>query len=52
MGYVIIAIRAVISFLFALLFLAAIYDTARQIERFDAYITEFETRWGSVDTSE
>jgi membrane protein YdbS with pleckstrin-like domain len=49
---VIVALTAVIIFLFAVLLLIGIYDTARQIERFDAYKLEFETRWGSVDSSE
>jgi len=32
-----------------MLFLTAIYETARQIERFDEYKAELEQRWGSID---
>jgi hypothetical protein len=51
-GYVLVALMAVLVLLFAALLLALIYDTARQIERFDAYKLEFEKRWGSVHSSE
>ncbi len=51
-GDVVVALTAVIIFLFAVILLIGIYETARQIERFDAYKLEFETRWGSVDSSE
>jgi hypothetical protein len=32
-----------------LLLLFGIYETARQIERFDDYKTEIEQRWGPID---
>jgi hypothetical protein len=51
-GGVIVALLAAIFFLMSILLLIGIYETARQIERFDAYKVEFETRWGSVDSSE
>jgi hypothetical protein len=51
-GDLIVGLTAVIIFLFAVVLLFGIYETARQIERFDAYKLEFETRWGSVDSSE
>jgi Mg2+/citrate symporter len=31
------------------LFLVSIYETARQLERFDDYKKEFEQRWGPID---
>jgi hypothetical protein len=30
-------------------FLVGIYETARQLERFDDYKKEFEQRWGPID---
>jgi hypothetical protein len=40
---------AAISALMMLLLLTGIYETARQIERFDDYKAEFEQRWGPID---
>jgi hypothetical protein len=40
---------AAIIALTGLLLLIAIYETARQIERFDDYKTEMEERWGPID---
>jgi hypothetical protein len=51
-GDVIVAILAFFAIFFAVILLLAIYETARQIERFEAYKVEFETQWGSVDSSE
>ena len=51
-GYIEVALIAIIALLFAILLLVGLYDTARQIERFDAYKIEFEKRWGSVNSSE
>jgi hypothetical protein len=45
------AISLLIALLLALLavgFLAGIYETARQLERFDDYKKEFEERWGPL----
>ena len=39
---------ALILALFAVGFLAGIYETARQLERFDDYKKEFEERWGPL----
>jgi hypothetical protein len=47
--YLVVMLVAIIAILFALIFLVAIYDTARQIERFDNYKAEFEKRWGPID---
>jgi multidrug transporter EmrE-like cation transporter len=47
--YAIVAALAVVAIASSLILLAAIYETARQIERFDDYKAEFERRWGSVD---
>ncbi len=44
------AIIALLAIMTMLLCLATIYETARQLERFDGYKTEFEARWGYVDT--
>jgi hypothetical protein len=38
--------------LFAVGFLAVIYETARQLERFDDYKKEFEERWGPLSESD
>jgi hypothetical protein len=40
---------AAIAALTMLLLLFGIYETARQIERFDDYKTEIEQRWGPID---
>jgi hypothetical protein len=47
--YGIVAALAALAMAFSLILLAAIYDTSRQIERFDDYKKEFEHRWGPVD---
>jgi uncharacterized membrane protein YhaH (DUF805 family) len=47
--YGIVALFAVIAILFAIIFLTTIYETARQLERFDDYKAEFEEKWGPVD---
>jgi uncharacterized protein HemY len=46
--YLIVMLVAIIAILFAFIFLVAIYETARQIERFDNYKAEFEKRWGPI----
>jgi hypothetical protein len=46
--YLIVLLFAVIAVLLMLLFLTAIYETARQIDRFDDYKAEFEKRWGPI----
>lgn len=46
---IILCLFASIAALFMLLLLIGIYETARQIERFDDYKAEFEKRWGPVD---
>jgi hypothetical protein len=51
-GDVIVGLLGLIAFLMATLLLIGIFETARQIDRFDSYKVEFETRWGSVDSSE
>jgi hypothetical protein len=43
---VILFVLALISILIALLILTGIYETARQIERFDDYEAEFKNKWG------
>jgi hypothetical protein len=44
---VVIFLFAVIAVLMTIALLAGIYETARQIERFDDYKAEFEQRWGA-----
>jgi hypothetical protein len=49
------AVFLLIALLLALLavaFLAGIYETARQLERFDDYKKEFEDRWGPLDEND
>ncbi len=48
----IILMLAVVFFLFALLFLAGLYETARKLEQFDKYKAEVEKRWGPIDDKE
>jgi cell division protein FtsW (lipid II flippase) len=43
------AIAAMLAVLSVFL-LAAVYETARQLERFDDYKKEFEARWGPIDS--
>jgi putative flippase GtrA len=45
----VILLIATVAILSAAIFLTAIYETARQLERFDDYKKEFETRWGAID---
>jgi len=40
---------AAVPALMMVIFLLIIYETARQIERFDDYKAEFEKRWGPID---
>jgi len=47
--YGVILILATLAFLIAALSAIAIYNTARQIERFDDYKAEVEARWGPID---
>ncbi len=47
--YGIVALFAVMFIALGMVFLGAIYETARQIERFDDYTKEFEERWGPID---
>ena len=37
------------AFVVASILLTSLYETSRQLERFDDYKTEFEQRWGPVD---
>ena len=48
--YAIVALVAVIAVLLATLLSVGLYETARQIERFDDYKAEFEARWGPIDS--
>ena len=50
--YGIVALFAVIAILLAIIFLTTIYETARQLERFDDYKAEFEEQWGVVEESD
>jgi hypothetical protein len=43
---------ALVCALLAALFLVGIYETSRQIERFDAYKAELEKRWGHIEDAE
>ncbi len=45
----ILILFAALTFLIALLLLSSIYETSRQLERFDDYKAEFEQRWGAID---
>jgi hypothetical protein len=45
----IILLLATLAVLVAALLLAGIYETARQLERFEDYKKEFEQRWGPID---
>jgi uncharacterized membrane protein (DUF485 family) len=47
--FAVLVLFAAISALMMLLLLTGIYETARQIERFDDYKAEFEQRWGPID---
>jgi hypothetical protein len=47
--YAIVLLLAIIAILFVLIFLSSIYETSRQLARFDDYKAEFEKRWGSTD---
>jgi hypothetical protein len=45
----VILLLATGAILVSVLLLAGIYETARQLERFDEYKKEFEERWGPID---
>ena len=45
----VVLLIATVAVLVAVLLLAGIYETARQLERFDDYKKEFEQRWGPID---
>jgi hypothetical protein len=47
--YMTVAALAAVGIASSVILLATIYETARQIERFDDYKAEFEQRWGSSD---
>jgi hypothetical protein len=47
--FFVLVLLAAIAALTMLLLLTGIYETARQIERFDDYKTEIEQRWGPID---
>src|ERR1700730_4199049 len=47
--YGIILIISAGAFVIAAVLLTSLYETARQLERFDDYKAEFEQRWGSID---
>lgn len=47
--YMIVLLLAGMSMAFSLILAISIYETARQVDRFDDYKAEFEKRWGSVD---
>jgi hypothetical protein len=49
---IILCLLASIATLVMVLLLAGIYETARQIERFDDYRAEFEKRWGPVESEQ
>lgn len=40
---------AIILVMMSVAFFAGIYETARQLERFDDYKKEFEQRWGPLE---
>jgi hypothetical protein len=40
---------AAIFVMLSIVLLAALYETARQLERFDDYKREFEKQWGPID---
>jgi uncharacterized membrane protein YhaH (DUF805 family) len=48
--YGMVALCAVIVILLAIILLSSLYETARQLERFEDYKAEFEKRWGAVDS--
>jgi uncharacterized membrane protein YoaT (DUF817 family) len=47
--YGMVVLVAIIAILFGIIFLTGIYETARQLERFDEYKAELEATWGPVD---
>jgi hypothetical protein len=47
--FAVFVLLAALASLVMLLLLTGIYETARQIERFDDYKAEFEQRWGPID---
>jgi hypothetical protein len=47
--YAFFLLLAVVGTLVAVILLEGIYETARQLERFNDYKAEFEARWGAVD---
>jgi hypothetical protein len=49
---VILLLIAVLLALFAVGYLLSIYETARQLDRFDDYKKEFEERWGPLNESD
>jgi hypothetical protein len=49
--YAMVALGAIISIVFSVMFLTVIYTTARQPERFDDYKAEFEKRWVRLKTT-
>lgn len=47
--FAVLVLLAAVASLVMLLLLTGIYETARQIERFDDYQAEVEKRWGPID---
>jgi hypothetical protein len=47
--YGVLALLAALAMAFCLIFLGGLYETARQIERYDDYKAEFEERWGPIE---
>ena len=47
--YMTVAALAAVGIASSVILLATIYETARQIERFEDYKAEFDQRWGSSD---
>jgi hypothetical protein len=46
----ILLLLAVLFALFAVIFMLALYETSRQLDRFDDYKAEFEEQWGPINT--
>jgi hypothetical protein len=46
----ILLLFALIAVMVVLILFGGLYETARQVERFDDYKVEFEKRWGTIDS--
>ncbi len=45
----ILVILAIVFAFFAVIFMLSLYETSRQLERFDEYKADLERQWGPMD---